>query len=375
MNKLLVLSAAALACGSIFAADAKPQVGYVAVEWSAKDGEKWDIGGLADHETGREMTKDTIFAIASNTKPITSVLLLTFVEEGKLSLDDKVSKYFPAYAELKYKKKPVSRELTVRDLVTHLSGLAYDGAAKGRKLDMTPLEEQVEILAKRRMRNDVGKSWQYCGAGFSVAGAILEKITGRKVADLMKERIFDPLEMNDTTFYPSAELLKRAAPPYYFPKDGSGPHKFGWRRYTEPLDNPSRTPGLAGGLFSTVPDYLKFSQMLVRKGVGLNGKRILSEKTCNEILFVRQTPPGDKKDASFDIHFTTKDPTYKGVRCGKKGGLYGTCAVWDWENCRCRIRFIAKSPKPPKGVKGEIDTSSLDQGASAHIKATKKSDD
>ena len=110
--------------------------GFVMVEWSEKDGEKWTVEGLADRESGRPMARDTVFAICSNTKPVTSVLVLTFVEEGLINLDDPVSKYFPEFADIKIKGRPPKRPILLRYLITHLSGLQYAAKDGERKSDM-----------------------------------------------------------------------------------------------------------------------------------------------------------------------------------------------------------------------------------------------
>jgi len=336
------------------AAGAAEKPGFVQVEWSEAAGEKWTVEGLADRASGRQMTRDTVFAICSNTKPVTSVLVMTLVEEGLLNLDDPVSKYFPAFADIKYKGRPPKRAITLRMLITHLSGLQYSVSAPGRNSDMTSYLEQTELAVKKGLRSEPGEAYQYCGLGFQVMGAVIEKVTGRKVSDLMKERIFDPLGMKDTTFYPDAAMLARVAVPYYYPPKGGEPLAYGFSRWTEPLDNPARTAMLSGGLLSTVGDYLKFSQMIVRKGVGLNGRRVLSEKMFDDYLFKRQTPPGDKKDSSFDISFD------KGHTGGGKGGLFATHAKWCWADRSCVVSFKAKSPYPPKGMKATLDATGFD---------------
>lgn len=113
--------------------------GKVQVEWSEAGGEKWTIEGFADRETGRPMAKDTMFSVCSNTKTATSALVLTFVEEGKLSLDDPVSKFFPAFKDSR---------VTVRHLLAHTSGLPYEADRK-RCRDAVPLAEQVAIAAEK----------------------------------------------------------------------------------------------------------------------------------------------------------------------------------------------------------------------------------
>ena len=333
----------ALACLKLGAATP----GKVQVEWSEANGEKWTIGGLADRETGRPMAKDTMFSVCSNTKTVTSALVLTFVEEGKLSLDDPVSKFFPEFKDSR---------VTVRHLLAHTSGLPYEADRK-RCRDAVPLAEQVAIAAEKGVAYEPGTKYKYCGLGFSVAAAILEKIAGRPFEVLMKERIFDPLEMKDATFRPTKEQQSRIAVLYYYPPDGGDPVPCGFGdRVTLPLDSPARVPAAAGGLFATAEDFLKFSQMIALKGVGINGRRILSEKTFENEFLRRQTPPGDPVNKSFDIAFNDD-----GVS-GYKGGAHGTHCLWNWGEKSCCVTFVAKAPRPKGNAKAAIDATGFDGG-------------
>ena len=364
------LAVAALGLASASWADepaANDKPGFVKVEWSEKNGEKWTVDGLADRESGRPMARDTVFAICSNTKPVTSVLALTFVEEGLINLDDPVSKYLPELADIKYKGRPPKRPIILRYLLTHLSGLPYSAQYEGRKSDMLSYKEQVKFAVEKGLRSEPGEKYQYCGLGFQVMGAVLEKVTGRKVTDLMKERIFDPLGMTEATFYPSDKMLERLAVPYYYPPKGGAPIRYDIsNRWTPPMENPARTAMLSGGLFCTAGDYLKFSQMIALKGVGANGRRILSEKTFNDYLLTRQTPPGDKSNSSFDIAFNKQHTG------GGKGGLFATSARWDWSARSCTVYFRAKSPYPPRGVKAAIDASGFGGGKTSFVVSEEK---
>lgn len=339
-----------LAVLGVFAADGP---GFVRVEWSERGGEKWTVEGFADREAGRPMTTNTVFSICSNTKPLTSVLVMTFVEEGVLNLDDPVSKFFPEFAEIKLRGRPPKRPITLRHLITHTAGFAsFQLCNPGVRLDMTPFRDNVRLAVEKGLSSEPGEIYRYCNVGFQVMGAVLEKVTGRKASDLMKERIFDPLGMTEATFYPDARMMARAAVPYYYPPNGGMPLRYELsHRYTVPLDNPARTPLLSSCVMCTVGDYLKFSQMITRKGVGLNGRRILSERMFDEFLLKRQTPPGDKSDTSFDIAFN-KDHTG-----GNKGGLFATNASWNWSERSCVVDFRAKSPYAPEGAKSELDAS------------------
>ena len=351
----IVVAASALASFSGLGDERVEDADFVAVEWSEKTGEKWSCLGLADRSTGRPMTNDTVFAICSNTKPIASVLALTFVEEGLIDLDDPVSKYFPEFANITCKGKPPKRPVTLRHLITHLSGLAYRMEDPVRKEDMCSYRDCVDYAVRKGLRKEPGESYQYCGLGFQVMGAVLEKVSGKTVTDLMEDRIFGPLEMNDTTFYPDAAMLSRLAIPYYFPPKGGTPVAYGLEnRWTLPLDSRRRTALLSESLLSTAGDYLKFSQMLIRKGLGMNGRRILSEKTFDDYLLKRQTPAGDKVDMTFDIYFEDED-IKSDDHTAEKGGLFATNAKWNWEKGMCRIVFRAKSPYAPPGDESALD--------------------
>lgn len=327
------------------AAPVKPAT--VMVEWSAKDGEKWTIEGFADRETKRPMAKDTMFSVCSNTKTVTSALVLTFVEEGKLGLDDPVSKFFPEFKD---------NRVTVRHLLAHTSGLPYVADAK-RNRDAVPLAEQVAIAAAKGVSYEPGSKYKYCGLGFSVAAAILEKISGRPFEVLMKERIFDPLGMKDATFRPTKEQQARIAMLYYYPPTGGEPVPCGFGDgVTLPLESPDRVPSAAGGLYATAGDFLRFSQMIALKGVGANGRRILSEKTFEDEFLRRQTPPGDPVNKSFDIAFCEDGCS------GFKGGAHGTHCLWNWGEKSCRVTFVAKAPRPKGDAKAAIDATGFDGG-------------
>ena len=104
---------------------------------------------------------------------------------------------------------------------------------------MMSYQEQVKFAVEKGLRSEPGEKYQYCGLGFQVMGAVLEKVTGRKVTDLMKERIFDPLGMTESTFYPSAKMLERLAVPYYYPPKGGAPVRYDIsNRWTPPMENP-----------------------------------------------------------------------------------------------------------------------------------------
>jgi CubicO group peptidase (beta-lactamase class C family) len=226
--------------------------------------------GKADLATGRDMARDTLFAIASMTKPITAAAVLILQDEGKVQLDDPVSKYIPAFRDTKLAsgQKP-SREITVRDCLTHTNGLVSNQRNVGT------LANTAEELARSQLAFEPGSKWQY-GPGLSVAGRVVEVASGKPFDVFLAERIFQPLEMRETTFQPTDVQRQRLAGLYQPTADKQGlePGTHWLRDEKEP--NPS------GGLYSTAGDLVRFYQMVLNGG-DLNGKRILSAESVRQM--------------------------------------------------------------------------------------------
>ena len=164
--------------------------------------------GLADIERGKEMKPSKLFAIASMTKPIVATCVMILQDEGKLNVNDKVSKYIPEFANVKLKNGDTpKREITIRDCVTHSAGLAGEQIFKGS------LESAVNKLAQKPLAYEPGEKWQY-SPGLNVAGRIVEIVSQKKLQDFMQERIFDPLSMKQTTFFPNQKQIRRMASLY-----------------------------------------------------------------------------------------------------------------------------------------------------------------
>lgn len=257
-----------------------------------------DCVGMMDMEAGKAMQPDTIFRIYSMTKPITAVAVMMLREEGELALDDPVSKFIPACKDLRVfiretetgiELADLEREMTIRDLLTHTSGLVY-GEPEGSPVEVmvyeddqkarkkTPdesLEEWVQRLARLPLATQPGTEWQY-GLSFDVLGTIVEIVSGLRFDTFLKQRIFDPLEMVDTGFYVPEEKIDRLAAMYGPAEDGSlqlvdAPE-------SSKFAKPRRFLSGGGGLVSTTPDYMRFAQMLLHGGEW-NGTRLLSQKS------------------------------------------------------------------------------------------------
>lgn len=241
-----------------------------------------DVQGLADIEKKAPLTDDTIFWIASMTKPITGVAMMMLVEQGKVSLDDHVEKYLPEYANLK-NKEGEHVAVTIKQLLTHTSGLA-DLKPEQTKSAKT-LADVIPLYVAQPVKFPPGSQWAYCQTGLNTAARIVEVVSGENFADYLEKHLFQPLGMTDTTFYLSEDQLKRLSKTYKRTPEGKlevGENKILNGR--SPTDR-DRFPAANGGLFSTADDYLKFCQMLLNNGA-FNGHRILKADSVRSIRTV-----------------------------------------------------------------------------------------
>jgi CubicO group peptidase (beta-lactamase class C family) len=237
--------------------------------------------GLADVAAKRAMTPDTLFWIASMTKPITGTAILLLQDEGKLNVADPVAKYLPEFANLKTPSgKPAN--LTIAQILTHTSGL---GEAGGPALkDAKTLADLVPLWLAAPMQYEPGEKWRYTQSGINAASRIVEVVSGQTFDVFLQKRLFDPLGMKDTTFYPTDAQHARLAPGYA--KNNGALSPVPPREFYEGTRN--RPPQGNGGLYSTPRDYARFCQMLLGGG-SLDGHRILSAEAL-KFLATPQTP-------------------------------------------------------------------------------------
>jgi CubicO group peptidase (beta-lactamase class C family) len=232
--------------------------------------------GLADIEERRPMSTDTMFRIMSMTKPITATALMILVDEGKLSLDDPVEKFLPTFAHAKLKDGEAVQGLKIRHVLTHTSGLGGDQRCE------TSLEATAEMLAKRPFEFQPGTKWEY-GPSLNVCGRIIEVASGRSYERFLAQRIFEPLGMADTTFFPTSEQRPRIAVSYQQSDDKSSlipSRRLIIDAAKEDVPNPS------GGLLSTAGDMFRFYQMVLNGGQW-NGRRILSADAVRAMTTVQ----------------------------------------------------------------------------------------
>lgn len=239
--------------------------------------------GLADIASGRPMRKDSLFWIASMTKPITAMGVLMLVEEGKLGLDDPVEKYLPSFKAQKLATPtgpvPTPRPVTIRDLLTHTSGLsAASLTAANQPVDTVPLAAMVDHSGRTALVSAPGAKWAYSNTGINALGRIIEVVSGQPYPDFVQKRFFDPLDMNSTSFWPDDTLQASLATPYRKDKATGKLIAAGNSRFSNPLQNRARTAIPAGGLFSTANDLAQLCQMILRGGE-LDGHRFLRPET------------------------------------------------------------------------------------------------
>jgi len=257
-----------------------------------------DVGaiGFADIAAGRPMARDSLFWIASMSKPITGTALMMLVESGDVRLDDPVETYLPEFTNiwlaverdddhvlLRRPHRPVS----VRDTICHVSGLPFIAYVENPTMDRLPLCTAVRSYAITPLQTEPGTRFEYSNAGINIAGRIVEAVSGRAYETFLDERIFGPLGMRDTTFWPTPAQLQRLALAYRPNEAGTDIEPVRIAQLSYPLDDRTRTPLAAGGLFSTAADMARFGMAILRGGE-LDGRRILQESTVRDML-TRQT--------------------------------------------------------------------------------------
>ena len=235
--------------------------------------------GVLDYDTQAEMQPDTIFRIASMTKPITGVAMMMLWEEGKWKLDDPVSKYIPEFADLQVKTEdggtePMASEMTMAQLMSHSAGFGVSSTYAGEGLSDSDLQGMIDKLAALPLETQPGTAWDY-GPSVNIQGYIVEKLSGQSLDEFFEDRIFEPLGMDDTGFWVPEDKQDRLTRVFDYDDDGTlfmMPDTV--RTGTE---RPEFLSG-SGGLFSTAIDYWTFTQMLQGEGE-YNGARLLKPET------------------------------------------------------------------------------------------------
>jgi CubicO group peptidase (beta-lactamase class C family) len=257
------------------------------------------LGTIGDMDIAahKPMRADALFWIASQSKPMTATALMMLVDEGKVNADDPVEKYLPEFKNQWVKveqdpdhmllKRPV-HPITVKNILSHTSGLAATSPIEKPTLDVLPLAARVRSYAMMPLMFQPDSRYSYSNAGINTAGRIIEVLSGMPYEQFMAERLFQPLGMKDTTFWPSPKQVSRLAKSYKTNAAKTGLEETPISQLQYPLTDRTRRPMPAGGIFSTASDVLRFCRMILNGGV-LDGKRYLSEAAVKQMTS-RQTP-------------------------------------------------------------------------------------
>jgi CubicO group peptidase (beta-lactamase class C family) len=299
----------------------------------------FDAYGVQDLQTRTPVARDTIFRIASMTKPITGVAMMMLWEEGKWTLDDPVAKHIPEFAGLEVAtpqgEVPQTRPMTMRQLMSHTAG--FDVSARYEAVNLTdperPLQAMIDKLAKMPLPVQPGTDWRY-GPSVNIQGYIVEKLSGLPLDEFFRTRLFEPLGMHDTGFAVAPAKAGRVTNVFTYDADK---HIAPAASQTDPTRKPVFLSG-SGGLLSTTGDYWKFAQMLLDGGQA-NGRRFLKASTV-ELMRTNVLADGVKVDlygpaeegVGFGLDFAiVMDPQRAQTPVGRNtfywGGAYGT---WFW---------------------------------------------
>jgi hexosaminidase len=257
--------------------------------------------GLRDIASQAPMSSNDLFWIASVSKPITVTAFMMLVDEGKVNLDDPVEKYLPEFkgqkvcvqppataalkpgAQPPCSVEPASHPILIREILSHTSGLPFHSAAQPGALDLLSLKDSVHSFAREPLLFQPDTRYSYANEGIDTAARIIEVVSGMSYEQFLQQRLFDPLGMADTTFWPSQAQIARIATSYKLDKAANVLQAMPIDQLTYPLDDHAhRFPVPAGGLFSTAADMAKFCRMILNGGE-LDGKRYISRESLQRM--------------------------------------------------------------------------------------------
>lgn len=293
--------------------------------------------GNANIAKGEPMKDDSLFWIASMTKPVTATAILMLQDEAKLSVDDPVAKYVPELGDLKTPSgKPAN--LTLKQLLTHTSGMLLE-AENDQRVGCRTLADLMPIYAHSPMRFEPGTKWEYCQAGINTLGHVVEVVSGKSLPDFCRERIFGPLGMKDTTWYPTEAQAARLAMGYKRVDGKLVEHPFTFVG-ERPVTSHDHYPAANGGLFSTAADYGRFCQMLLNDG-SLEGREYLRAQTVKQMRTIQTGDlktgftPGDAWGLGVCI---VRQP--QGVTAMLSPGTFGHGGAWGTQAWIDRVKGV-----------------------------------
>ena len=313
--------------------------------------------GFADVATGRPITLDSPFMQCSQTKGFCGVTVAKLVEEGKLSLDDPVSKYLPEFKELwilteqtgdtKTLKK-AKNELTIRMCLNHTGGFPFEICAKrpdirgGGWSGGAPLRQTATIAAASPIMFEPGTKEMYSNTGIDIAAAVVAEVTGMKWEDYLKKEILDPLGMTSSTFVPTDEQLSRKIELYQYVEGKPAVYVSENGNQQRPYNDSHVFASAGAGLWTTARDQLKFYKMLMNLGMGDNGVRVLKEETVKNLLAVSSRPKGM---GGYSLGLAAPEVDGENEWFGH-GGAWGTHCIVNWHKRQLKLWVIQSNGGP-----------------------------
>ena len=310
--------------------------------------------GYADVEAKRPIRTDNVFMQCSQTKGFCGVTMAKLVEEGKVSLDDPVSKYLPEFATLWIKEtqtdstivlKKAHNVLTIRMVLNHTGGFPFECSAKRRDVrgggwsGGGPLRQIASVAAESPILFEPGTQVKYSNTGIDIAAAVIEVVTGMKWEQYLKKTVLDPLGMKSTWFWPTDKQLKTQIEMYEVYKDAPAKHLVESTWQQRPYNDSHVFASAGAGLWTTVDVQLKFYKMLMNLGVGDNGVRILKEETVKSILAVSTRPEGME---GYSLGLTAPVRDSEDAWFGH-GGAFGTNCMVNWHKKQLNLWVVQLS--------------------------------
>ena len=321
--------------------------------------------GYADVAKKRPIKMDNVFMQCSQTKGFCGVTIAKLVEEGKISLDDPVSKYLPEFRELWVQVsnkdgvktlRKAKNTLTVRMVLNHTGGFPFEASVKrndvrgGGWSGGAPLRQVAAVAAESPIMFEPGTRDLYSNTGIDIGAAIVEVVTGMKWENYLKQEVLDPLGMKSTWFWPTDKQLKKKVELYAY-KDNAPAEwveEMAWQQ--RPYNDSHVFASAGAGLWTTAADQLKFYKMLMNLGVGENGVRILKEETVKSILAC-STRPQNMGGYSLGLSAPVKDN--ENAWFGH-GGAWGTNCSVNWHKKQLKL-WVVQSAGGPQPWGGKVN--------------------
>jgi len=314
--------------------------------------------GFADVAAKRPIALNNAYMQCSQTKGFCGVTIAKLVEEGKLSLDDPVSKYLPEFKELwvldgekdgiktLHKAKNV---LTVRMCLNHTGGFPFEISAKrgdvrgGGWSGGAPIRQTASIAAASPLMFEPGTQVRYSNTGIDIGAAVVETITGMKWENYLKQEVLDPLGMHSTWFWPTDRQLKKKIELYDTVENGPAKWREECDNQQRPYNDSHVFASAGAGLWTTALDQIKFYKMLMNLGMGDNGVRILKEETVKSVL-AKSTRPKELGGYSLGLYAPYDDTEDQWVG---HGGAWGTNCSVNWQKKELRLWVVQVVGKQP----------------------------